>query len=283
METILSVDQIVIIQSKFEQGLIETINARDLWFFLEVKTQFSHWIQHRIDEYSFVEGTDYTVVKNSYGINQKVTATGKVFEPIEYHISIDMAKELCMVERNEKGREARRYFIDREKRFHNIVQMFLGEPRFDARRYTVEFFGKVARVYGKRIPHDDKHSPMMRGFVNRYIYKPLPPEVRKTMDQRNPLLGEGEKRYRKYPLHQMLTEEMDSKFLKTRMDLVATFLDATGYGDKTSFKRAINTYDKRHRMQLELAGRMMLLSLNDPQQAPLFAWNLLREARHGQA
>jgi phage anti-repressor protein len=257
-------------------GLIETINARHLWEYLGVLTDFSDWIKRRIEEYGFIENVDYTILKFEVGKIQRLRGMSEY----EYHITLDMTKELCMVERNDKGREARRYFIDREKRFNNIVQAFLGEPRFDARRYTVEFFGKVARVYGKRIPHDDKHSPMMRGFVDRYIYKPLPPEVRKTMDQRNPLFGEGKKKYRKYPLHQMLTEEMDSKFLKTRMDLVATFLDATGYGDKASFKRAINTYDKRHRMQLEIEGRTMLLSLSDPQQAPLFAWNMLQGASY---
>ena len=89
---------------------INAVNARELHEKLGVKTQFKDWMPRRIEEYGFEEGRDFTVLKNERGRN----ANGK-FCSKEYIISIDMAKELAMVENNERGREIRRYFIEVEK------------------------------------------------------------------------------------------------------------------------------------------------------------------------
>lgn len=85
---------------------IQTCNARDLWQFVESRAQFSDWIKGRIEKYAFVEGEDFTVQKF---VNGRSTI-------IDYHLTIETAKELAMVENNEKGREVRRYFIECEKR-----------------------------------------------------------------------------------------------------------------------------------------------------------------------
>lgn len=87
------------------------VNARELHQFLESKYQFSNWIKERIDKYGFVEGADYEVFKE----NLKNPQGGR--PQVEYALSIDMAKELSMVENNEKGRQARKYFIECEKRY----------------------------------------------------------------------------------------------------------------------------------------------------------------------
>lgn len=84
----------------------QTCNARDLWQFVESKRQFADWIKGRIDQYGFIEDVDFTVHKS---VNGRATV-------IDYHLSIEMAKELAMVENNEKGREVRRYFIECERR-----------------------------------------------------------------------------------------------------------------------------------------------------------------------
>ena len=85
------------------------VNARELHQFLESKYQFANWIQERITKYGFVENQDYEVFKE----NLKNSNGGR--PQIEYALSIDMAKELSMVENNEKGRLARKYFIECEK------------------------------------------------------------------------------------------------------------------------------------------------------------------------
>ncbi len=85
-----------------------TINARKLHDFLEVETTFNVWISRRIKKYGFVENIDYIA------INQKRSlGSGRGFE--DYLINIDMAKELAMLERNEKGRAVRKHFIKAEK------------------------------------------------------------------------------------------------------------------------------------------------------------------------
>ena len=83
----------------------KAVNARSLHSFLEAKRDFSTWIKDRIDKYDFVENQDYVVFPN-FGENPK---GGR--PQIEYALSIGMAKELSMVEGNEKGKQARKYFI----------------------------------------------------------------------------------------------------------------------------------------------------------------------------
>lgn len=87
------------------------ICARELWSFLESKQEFANWIRHRIEKYGFLEGKDFTIDKFVNGKNK-----GR-FSSMEYYISLDMAKELAMVENNVRGRQARQYFIEVEKRY----------------------------------------------------------------------------------------------------------------------------------------------------------------------
>lgn len=85
----------------------QTCNARDLWAFVESKQQFADWIKSRIEKYGFVEGEDFTVHKFMTQYNQ--------VDRIDYHLTLDTAKEVAMVESNEKGRQVRRYFIECER------------------------------------------------------------------------------------------------------------------------------------------------------------------------
>lgn len=92
---------------------IQTVNARELHTFLEVGIRFNDWVSRRITEYAFEEGKDF------YSELSKTSSGGRPSR--EYHISLDMAKELAMVERNEKGKQARQYFIECERRAKNAV------------------------------------------------------------------------------------------------------------------------------------------------------------------
>ena len=98
-----------IVSGEQEQG----IDARALHNFLGVDTRFNDWVSRRIEEYGFVENQDFVLVTQnrvtkSRGGNRKMTT--------DYFLTLEMAKELAMVEKNEKGREARRYFIECERR-----------------------------------------------------------------------------------------------------------------------------------------------------------------------
>ncbi len=92
-----------------------TVNARDLHAFLEVGKDFSTWIKDRIAQYGFVEAQDFILVQ-SLRSPESGNAKARPQRTIEYHIGIDMAKELAMVERTPKGKEARLYFIECERR-----------------------------------------------------------------------------------------------------------------------------------------------------------------------
>ncbi|EAJ0290598.1 antA/AntB antirepressor family protein [Campylobacter coli] len=87
-------------------------NVKNLFYFLEIDTKFADWINRRINHYDFIENQDYII--------ELVYTKGRPRK--EYYVTLDMAKELCMVENNEKGRQARRYFIECEKRLKNLEQ-----------------------------------------------------------------------------------------------------------------------------------------------------------------
>lgn len=105
---------LILTESKINDESIQTVNARLLWKWIESKSRFNDWIKRRIQEGRFQENKDFiTVLKKMKVINQQVTT--HVGDPIEYYISLDMAKHLAMMERNDKGFEARQYFIQCER------------------------------------------------------------------------------------------------------------------------------------------------------------------------
>ena len=81
-----------------------TVSARDLHEFLEVSSEYSHWFK-RMCEYGFLEGVDFSsFLTESTG--------GRPAQDAQ--LTIEMAKEICMLQRNEKGKQARQYFIQLE-------------------------------------------------------------------------------------------------------------------------------------------------------------------------
>ncbi|ECL0440222.1 phage antirepressor Ant [Campylobacter coli] len=102
--------QIQIYNDKTIGAEINSANAREIFQFLNSEQEYSNWIKNRISHYDFIENQDYII--------ELVYTKGRPRK--EYYVTLDMAKELCMVENNEKGRQARRYFIECEKRLKNI-------------------------------------------------------------------------------------------------------------------------------------------------------------------
>lgn len=92
------------------------IDARLLHQRLMVGRKFSMWIKERIYEFGFEQNKDYFIEKSQNweaGVNQGVWRGGQ--NKLEYSLTVDMAKELAMLERNEVGKRIRRYFIEVEK------------------------------------------------------------------------------------------------------------------------------------------------------------------------
>lgn len=92
------------------------INARELHKALESKRQFADWIKQRIERYEFVENEEFWI------FSQICEKMDRGRPTIEYYLTIDMAKELCMIENNVKGKMLRKYFIEVEKRYRSIVE-----------------------------------------------------------------------------------------------------------------------------------------------------------------
>lgn len=94
------------------------VDARSVHEALEVASPFTHWLKRRIEEFGFVEGEDF------FSADARATSTKlSTFRRgvrSDFHLTLDMAKELAMVERNECGRKMRRYFIECEKRLREV-------------------------------------------------------------------------------------------------------------------------------------------------------------------
>jgi len=90
-----------------------TTSARSLWEFLgKPHSEFMKWFS-RYSEYGFNENEDYRAYRQ---ISRH--ANGRDYEQTDYEITIDMAKELAMLQKTEKGKMARRYFIELEKKWN---------------------------------------------------------------------------------------------------------------------------------------------------------------------
>ncbi len=111
-----------------EKAGIKTVSARELHEKLEISERFSSWFE-RMLKYGFEENKDFTSVKvltevkNNGGIQKR--------ELDEYYISLDMAKEICMIQRTEIGKKFRQYFIECEKILKNTVSVKVVSAKSD--------------------------------------------------------------------------------------------------------------------------------------------------------
>lgn len=104
---------------------VQLCNAVKLHAFLDIQSKFADWIKNRIEDYGFIQDEDYIIVtERTAGRPRK-----------EYHITLDMGKELAMVERNDKGRQIRKYFIACEKALQNTNQI---QPLIE-KKYPFDF------------------------------------------------------------------------------------------------------------------------------------------------
>ena len=138
-------------QNDFDGQIKQTVNARELWQKLEINSKFADWFKNRVNKYEFVENIDFISVS-------KILENGG--KSIEYFISIDMAKELCMVENNLQGRTIRKYFIECEKKLKEVSvpkidsnfllrisqQMAELEKKIEEDKPKVEFYDTVAET-----------------------------------------------------------------------------------------------------------------------------------------
>jgi phage anti-repressor protein len=92
-----------------EQGT-QCVSARTLYEFLEVKTAFTHWC-NRMFEYGFTEDQDYSVIVS---VKNDINPQGGRPQT-DYALTLDAAKEISMLQRTDKGKQARQYFLECER------------------------------------------------------------------------------------------------------------------------------------------------------------------------
>lgn len=123
---------------------VNAVDARELHYFLESRQDFSTWIKSRIEKYTFKENVDYLlhkIVEQHY--------SGAKYK-IEYSLTIDTAKELAMVENNEKGRQARQYFIEIEKRYRQQKPLSIEEQTLN----VLYFYDKKVKELETKVKED---------------------------------------------------------------------------------------------------------------------------------
>jgi phage anti-repressor protein len=115
-----TVTMIPIVPTTINGQASQMVDARLLHAFLQSRQDYSTWIKSRIAKYSFELDVDYLLHK----FVEQVPHQGglRTTERFEYFLTIDMAKELAMVERTAKGRQARRYFLDCERQLRQLQQ-----------------------------------------------------------------------------------------------------------------------------------------------------------------
>ena len=96
------------------QDAVNAVNAKELNSKLGVKTKFVDWMKRAIEKYGFEDGVDFiSFLGKSEGGRPSA----------EYSVTLDMVKELCMLDDSDKGRQFRRYFIECEKQVKSSFQI----------------------------------------------------------------------------------------------------------------------------------------------------------------
>ncbi|MDT2677948.1 ORF6C domain-containing protein [Enterococcus gallinarum] len=126
----------------------QLVSGRELYEFLEVATPYTRWFE-RMTEYGFTENVDFTVIAKNVHDD---TAFGGVRKIIDHAMTIDMAKEISMIQRTEKGKQARQYFIQVEKEYLKELKKTLNDPREQLRLFYQ--FGEQTAVRVDAIEKD---------------------------------------------------------------------------------------------------------------------------------
>lgn len=93
----------------------QTVSGRELHMFLGIETQYTKWFE-RMCEYGFTENVDYILVSQKCPTNNPKNPWT---ERTDHIMKLNMAKELCMLARNEKGKQARQYFLEVEREWNS--------------------------------------------------------------------------------------------------------------------------------------------------------------------
>ncbi|ELX6561642.1 phage antirepressor KilAC domain-containing protein [Listeria monocytogenes] len=124
------------------------VSARDLHEFLEVNTKYKDWFP-RMVEYGFVEGVDFLEIKSKVGAQKRA----RTYTQKDHHIKLPMAKEISMLQRTEKGKQARRYFLAVEAAW-NSPEMIMSRALDIANQQQQQMISQLAELEPKAQYYD---------------------------------------------------------------------------------------------------------------------------------
>ena len=151
------------------------VSGRDLHEFLEIGTQYTKWFE-RMTEYGFEENEDFVALSQ-----KRLTAQGNQTEYVDHILKLDMAKEISMIQRNEKGKQARQYFLQIEKAW-NSPEMIMKRALQFADKKIVKLETQIEK---------DKQKVIFADAVNSSTSSILVGELAKLISQNGYEIGQN--------------------------------------------------------------------------------------------
>lgn len=237
----------------------QLVSGRELHKFLGIETKYEDWFP-RMAEYGFTESIDYHALKIENVVNNRT------YYKTDHAMKLDMAKEVSMIQRNEKGKQARQYFIEVEKRYKqeqldtsNLspeLQMFNGlfkslakqelatkqlESKVDSiseivavntvdwRKDTRQLINAVAKTQGGFSAYQEIQSEIYTELERRASCKL---SIRLT-NKRNVMAGEGVSKSKRDKLNKVDVISDDKKLVEIYMAIVKEFAIKAGVWNVT--------------------------------------------------
>lgn len=155
MNAIVQTESLVpVIEHDIDGELQPCVDARTLHGWLGSKQQFADWIKSRIKTYKFDENVDFVCLSEIYETQTRTGKKGRATRK-QFFLTLDMAKELSMVESNDQGKMARRYFINCEKALRQAsqsIQLEINKAMLKIEHVTdiLSNAGRTLNVLGKQ-------------------------------------------------------------------------------------------------------------------------------------
>jgi len=189
-----------VVQKTINKEKKRFVNARELHRRLKVGRRFADWIKDRIGKYDFIKNIDYFKVLPRKELkqaedfdftilrNQKSKRGGDV-RTIEYILTIDMAKEIAMLENNEIGKRVRKYFIRTEENFKQVMRVALENPKLvnqlsedfqetreETKNYRKDFTDSIKKYIS------DKYYGTYTDMLYQFLFEERAKEYRKLLN-----------------------------------------------------------------------------------------------------
>lgn len=205
----------------------QAVMGRDLHAFLDVKEPYTDWFK-RMTEYGFIAGQDFDQ-KNLIGQDK----LGRKREAHNHIISLDMAKEISMIQRTDKGKQARQYFIECEKRAKGENLTELDEAKLIQRAIQVSY-QKIQRLEAENLAMIPKAA-----YVDTYVADEDLIQFRTVANQ----LNIGEQALRELLISKKWIYRMAGKRWSNKKNRIVTVNQYRAYADKKHLFRLVPCHD----------------------------------------